>query len=460
MKIKNKDEIIDSALTEKHKKDRRVILDIVEDALTSVHPRNLLADKIFVEREYIKIAGVKIDKNKFNTVHVVGGGKGSGYLAEALEEKLGEYIDNGVVAVLSGTAKYFKTSKIKIIEASHPIPDERCIQAAESILRIVKEADEKDLIICLLTGGASALLTYPVREVSLKDIQQTHRVLLSSGANIVEMNAIKKHLSNLAGGRLAQHAYPRKLISLIISDVVGDRVDTISAGPTAPDQTTFKDCLHILEKYSIKDKLPTSVVDYINKGVEGLVAETPKEDDPVFENTTNLVIGSNRVALNTIILKAKKIGLNPLLLTSMIEGEAKELGVFLIAIAEEVARTNKPVKKPALIICGGESTVTLKGEPGLGGRNQTVSLSALTRIKYSDNITICCIGTDGVDGNSKAAGAIADADTFRKALDKSLDPLSYLLNFDSNSFFSKVGGEIITGPTGTNVNDIYMVMVS
>ncbi len=460
MKIKNKDEIIGNTLTDKRRAARSMMLELVEQALNSVHPRNLLTDKILVEKDYIRIAGVKIDINKVKAIHVVGGGKGSGYLAEVLEEKLGDYIVDGVVSVLTGTAKYFNTNKIKIVEASHPIPDESCIKAAESVLNIVKEAGERDLILCLLTGGASALLTYPVKEIPLKDIQETHRVLLASGANIVEMNAIKKHLSLLAGGRLAQQAYPRKVVSLIISDVVGDRVDTISAGPTAPDQTTFKDCINIIEKYQMRDKLPVSVLDYLNKGANGLLAETPKETDPVFKNVRNIIIGSNRIALNTIITQARKTGLKPLLLTSRVEGEAEELGVFLMAIAKEIAETNKPVRKPALIICGGESTVTLKGKPGFGGRNQTVSLSALTKINGLENITICCIGTDGIDGNSKAAGAIADADTLKKALEKGLDPLRYLSNFDSNTFFSKVGGEIVTGPTGTNVNDIYMIMIS
>lgn len=460
MKIKNKEEIIENAVTDKHKMARRTMLDLVENALNAVHPRNLLVNKILVEQDYIKIAGVKIDKNKIKAIHVVGGGKGSGYLAEVLEEKLGEYINSGVIVVLSGTAKYFKTRKIKIVEAAHPIPDEKCIRAAENVVKTVKQAGKKDLIICLLTGGASSLLTYPVNEIPLKDIQETHKVLLASGANIIEMNAIKKHLSFLAGGRLAQHAYPRKVLSLIISDVVGDRIDTISAGPTAPDQTTFKDCINIIKKYDLRNKLPTSVIDYLNKGFKGLVSETPKETDPVFKNVRNIIIGSNRIALKTIISQAKNIGLNPLLLTSRVEGEAEHLGVFLTAIAKEITETNKPVKKPALIICGGESTVTLKSNPGVGGRNQTVSLSALIKINDSKNITICCIGTDGVDGNSKAAGAIADSDILKKSLEKGLDPLTYLSNFDSNTFFSKTGGEIITGPTGTNVNDIYMVMVS
>ncbi|MEM2906475.1 MAG: glycerate kinase [Candidatus Odinarchaeota archaeon] len=460
MIVKNKETLVNNALTDKQRRARRMMLDIVESALNSVHPRSLIMNKISVDGKYINIAGFRINKSEARRIYVVGAGKGSGYLAEAVEEKIGEHIEAGIVSVLSGTSGYFKTKKIKILESSHPIPDDKCIHAAERIFNLINEADDRDLILCLITGGGSALITYPAEGIALKDLQDTHKTLLSSGANIIEMNAIKKHLSRIAGGWLAKRAYPKKIISLIISDVVGDRIDTIGAGPTAPDQTTFKDCLSVIDKYSIRDRLPASIIEYLNEGVNGLRPETLKESDPVFKNVKNIIIGSNRIALNNIVSLAEKTGYNPLLLSSTMEGEARELGVFLINIAKEIAETDKPVQKPALIVCGGETTVTLKGEPGLGGRNQTVTLSAITKINSLENITVCCVGTDGLDGNSKAAGAISDTYTLRKAGELGLNPDSYLSSFNTNTFFNIVGDEIITGPTGTNVNDIYMVMVS
>lgn len=458
MIIKNREWLINNTSNINQRRSREAVLRLLEGAILSVQPTKLLNKQVRAAGKFIYISGNKLDTDKINRIIVVGAGKASGYLAEALEEKIGGYIKEGVVAVLPDTSRYFRTSKIKIVEAAHPVPDVRSVQAADKILKLVEGASKDDLVICLFSGGGSSLLAYPPTGIALDDIKSMSELLLSSGANIVEVNTVRKHLSQIAGGRLARLAYPAQIISLIISDVVGDRLDTISSGPTAPDGSSFKDCLDIIGKYDLNRKTPKPIMDYIEKGVNSIIEETPKIGDPVFKKVKNIIIGSNRIALRTIISESRKIGLSPLLISSQVEGDAREFGVFLVSIVKEIVESGKPVKRPALVICGGETTVTLT-KPGLGGRNQTIVLSALTKLGNLDNVTVCCAGTDGIDGVSKAAGAIADKHTLDKAVKMGLDLNRFLLSFNSNVFFSTVGDEIITGPTGTNVNDIYLALV-
>ncbi len=298
----------------------------------------------------------------------------------------------------------------------------------------------------------------PVSGVSLEDKQQTTKVLLACGATIHEINAIRKHLSAIKGGGLARAVYPATIITLILSDVVGDNLDSIASGPCVPDPMMFADCLDIFEKYSITSEIPQSVRAYINSGIQGAVAETPKAGDKIFENTQNVIVGSNFNALLRAKEKAESLGYNTLLLSSMIEGETKVVAVNHMAIAKEIEMNGYPVPKPACILTGGETTVTLKGD-GKGGRNQEFVLAAAMELLGIEHGVVLSGGTDGTDGPTDAAGAIADSSTLERAREQSLDPHEYLRKNDSYHFFEALGDLYKTGPTNTNVMDVQIMLV-
>jgi hydroxypyruvate reductase len=359
-------------------------------------------------------------------------------------------------------------NRIRLTEAGHPVPDENGRLGAEAVLNIVRNAGPDDLVLCLFSGGGSALLPLPFPGLSLKDKQETIRVLLGCGASIHEINAIRKHMSMIKGGRLAQAAYPASLVSLILSDVVGDDLDVIASGPTVPDSATFQDCMGILNKYNIIKELPESVVSHIRAGISGTVPETPKQGDPAFENTYNLVIGSGIEALLAAKQEAENLGYHTLVLSSMIEGDTAEAAKFHGAVAREILRTGHPLPMPACILSGGETTVKIKGK-GIGGRNQEFVLAAAMEINnipkpefgndYENGIVILSGGTDGTDGPTDAAGAIADHFTCESARSVGAEPRQFLSDNDSYHFFKKLDDLLITGPTNTNVMDLRILLV-
>jgi len=349
--------------------------------------------------------------------------------------------------------------KISIIEASHPIPDTNGLEGTSEILRLLSRTGEKDLVICLISGGGSALLVQPHKEVTLPDIQTTSNELLACGATIDEINAVRKHLSIIKGGHLAHASYPSTLITLILSDVIGDPLDIIASGPTVPDESTFDDACKVIGRYSLEDKIPDSVCKLLKKGQNGETRENPKQGDKVFANTQNVIIGSNKIALEAAKEKAADLGYNTIILSSMVQGESKEAAIFFSAIAKEVCHTGTPLSKPACIIAGGETTVTIKGN-GKGGRNQEFALSAAMEIEGYDGIVILSAGTDGTDGPTDATGAIVDSNTCKDAREKfCLKSEDFLSKNDSYNFFNKTGEHIITGPTLTNVMDIMISLI-
>jgi glycerate 2-kinase len=456
--IKNKKELIKNGISESDINGRKIVLDILEKALLEIHPKNLIKDKVKIKNGIFYFVGNKINIRNIENIYVIGAGKASGYLAEGLEEKIGKYITDGVIVVLSGTSNLFKTSKIRIIEATHPIPSEKSIEAARELLKLSEKTKENDLIIFLISGGGSSLTTYPPDIISLDEIKTLNKVMIECGANIKEINILRKHISKIAGGRLAERIQPARGIAFIISDVVGDSLDSISSGLTSPDDSTYSDALSIIKKYDLQRKIPRSIIKYLDDGNKGKLEETPKSSDPIFSKISNIIIGSNTHALQAAFNRAKEHNLNPLILTSMYEGEASNLGLFLSNIAKEVGKNLFPIKKPALIILGGESVVKVT-KKGKGGRNQMVALSALINFGQINKMTLCCASTDGVDGNSEAAGAIIDSSTIKRMENLTLDPIKYLRDFNSNLFFKRVKDEIITGPTGTNVNDINLLLI-
>jgi hydroxypyruvate reductase len=404
---------------------------------------------IVEEREY--------DLKDYENIYVVGGGKACAPMAKAMEELLGDRLDNGIIVVKHNHGLPLK--KIETVEASHPIPDQNGERGASDILRLLSRTGEKDLVICLLSGGGSALLVQPHKGITLQDIQTTSAELLVCGATIDEINTVRKHLSSLKGGQLAKAVYPSTLITLILSDVVGDPMDIIASGPTVPDESTFEDAYEIIQKYSLEEKILNSVYRFLRSGKMGKVEETPKKGNQIFDNTQNVIVGSNKIALDAAEKKAKDLGYNTIILSSLVEGESRDAAKFFAAIAKEVSRTGTPVPKPACIIAGGETTVTIKGE-GKGGRNQEFALSAALEIEGFKGVVILSAGTDGTDGPTDATGAIVDYNTCKDARKKfHLRPDEFLSRNDSYNFFKKTGEHIITGPTMTNVMDIMISLI-
>jgi len=435
---------------------KKIIRDIFEFAVNAVLPETLIKNQIKLVNSQLNIIDRKFHLDKFRNIYVIGGGKASGLMALALEKILGNLIKKGVIAVKDHTGRKYEL--IKIIKASHPIPDQNSVQAAKEIEEIAKNAGENDLVIALISGGASALVSYPIKPLTLTDKQNVTNILLKSGASIHEINTIRKHLSGIKGGQLAKKVDPATLITLIISDVVGDDLSFISSGPTVPDKTSFQDCMSIIEKYELHDKLPVKVIEHLKKGISGLIPDTPKSNDKVFSKVHNLLIGNNRIAAFEAAKKAKSMGFNTILLTTLLQGEAREIAKFLVSIAKEVKKSDLPVKKPACIIAAGESTVTIKGT-GKGGRNQEMALAAAIELDNIDGITFLSAGTDGIDGFTDAAGAIVDGKTISKSKQLGLSPMKYLKNNDSYNFFAPLDDLIIIGQTYTNVMDLQILIV-
>ncbi len=447
---------------------------IFKEALRSVEPKRLIRECMQLEGERLSITtsggSLFIDLRDYEKIVVLGTGKATAAMAKAAEEILDGRITNGIISV-----KYKHTEPlcfIDTIEAGHPVPDANGVKAAERIERIATDADDQTLILYLISGGGSALLSSPITctvhsqtiSLNLDDIQETTRVLLASGATIGEVNCIRKHLSSIKGGKLAVLGYPALQVSLILSDVIGDRLDTIASGLTVHDQTTYGDAMDILRKYGIMEKVPEKVITILEAGSLGLVPETPKAEDKIFHKVSNFIIGNNYAALQAAQKKALRLGYNTVVLSSQVIGEAKEVAKVFAGIAWDVRRAGIPVHPPACVIWGGETTVTLRGS-GKGGRNQEFALSFLLeleeRYSYGDsNIHMLAASTDGNDGPTDAAGAFVSSEILQKSRDMNMDAAKYLQNNDSYSFFEKVDSLLRTGPTNTNVCDIQMVIVT
>ncbi len=382
---------------------------------------------------------------------VVGAGKASARMAEAVEHVLGDRIHAGWV-----NTKYAHGASLRRVichECGHPVPDSAGVQGAEAIAALAREAEDGDFVLCLISGGASALLPLPAAPVTLPEKQETTRLLLASGASIQEFNAVRKHLSAIKGGRLAQTAAPARVLALILSDVVGDDLGVIGSGPTTPDQTTFFDAREILLARRIWDRVPTSVRARLDEARD----ETPKREDPIFDRVENVLIGSNRIALLAAYREAEQLGFRTLLLSSTIEGETRDVARMHAAILREACVSGHPIARPACFLSGGETTVTLNGD-GKGGRNQEFALAAAFDIAGLENVALLSLGTDGTDGPTDAAGAFADGTTIARALEAGLDAVRHLRENDAYPFFARLDDLEITGPTRTNVMDIHVLL--
>lgn len=435
---------------------RKDALDIFLAGVRAVEPA--AAVKKYCQREgnQLRIHEKSYDLTQFKNIYIIGAGKAGGPMARAMEDILGDRITGGLVCVKYGHLA--ELSRVQLIEADHPVPDDKGMGAAEAILSLASKAEKGDLVLCLISGGGSALLPLPVEGLNLEDKQETTKTMLACGASIHEINAVRKHMSRVKGGGLARAVYPATLVSLILSDVIGDDLDVIASGPTVPDLSSFQDCMNILEKYRIRDMVPDNVRAFFEKGVQGEVPETPKTGDAVFEETESVIIGSNLACVLAAEERAKELGYNTAVLSTMIEGETKEVAGVHVAIAKEVQKTGHPVSCPACVLSGGETTVTIAGK-GLGGRNQEFVLAGAMALDGVEGIVMLSAGTDGTDGPTDAAGAVADGHTIRRSHALGLNPSDFLSENDSYHFFEKLEDLIKTGPTNTNVMDLRILLI-
>lgn len=435
------------------RRDARAIL---QRAILAADPGLCVEKAMNVQCDRLLVGGAVYNLDDYDEILVVGAGKAAVPMAEAVERTLPGRIGGGLVSTKYGHGRPLQ--QVEVNECGHPMPDEPGLAGAQRIMELVRGAGERTLILCLISGGGSALLPLPADGITLQEKQDATGILLASGVPIDEVNVVRKHLSRIKGGQLSRAAAPASVLSLVMSDVIGDPLDAIASGPTVPDRSTFEESAAILERHGLRDRLPASVSRRIDRGVARQTDETPKPGDRIFDQCRTVIVGNNRMALCAAKEAALDLGYQPLLLTSAMRGEARETALFPVAIGAEILRTGEPVSRPACLIAGGETTVTLRGS-GKGGRNQEFALSAAIALDRLDGVVVLCAGTDGTDGPTDAAGAICDGRTAERSRLLGMAPVRYLDANDSYPFFSALGDLVITGPTGTNVMDIVLVLV-
>ena len=440
----------------------KIATEIFLRAVSAVDPSKRLREILTVEQDTLR---VKTDERSedlfhlkaFKNIFLIGTGKASASMAQTMENLLGDRISSGVITTKLGHGLPLKWTEL--IEAGHPIPDRNGLEGARRIRSLLKDSGREDLVLFVLSGGGSALLPLPVEGITLEEKQEVTQLLLDCGADIKEMNTVRKHISQIKGGWLARWAYPSTVLTFILSDVVGDPLDVIGSGPTVPDPSTFEDAWEILKKYDLIREVAPPIQKHLQLGREGRVQETPKPGESAFERVHNILMGTNILALRAAEQEALSQGFHTLVLSSSIVGETREVARFHTAIAKEVMTSDNPVSKPACIISGGETTVTIRGR-GRGGRNQEFALAGALEIQGLETVVLLSGGTDGTDGPTDAAGAVADHTTVKRALAMGLHPKAHLEENDAYPFFEKLGNLLITGPTQTNVMDVRILLIT
>lgn len=442
---------------------RDVAMELVWAALAAVNPMRAVAHHLQVERSggtlHFRAGGRTITLPPSGRCVVVGAGKAGAGMAAGVESTLSLPGLQGWVNVRYGYEPQQPLAHVHVHSAGHPLPDAAGVEGTRRILDLVDGLDEGDLALVLLSGGGSALLVRPAQGIGLQDLQATTELLLHSGATIEEINAVRKHLSEVKGGRLARRiarAGAQALV-LVLSDVVGNPLHSIGSGPCAPDPTTFGDAWQVLERYGLVDDVPRPVRTHLECGLRGEVEESPKPGDPLFERVHHVIVGDNRTAARAAVARAEALGFHSLLLTTYLEGEAREVGRVLAALAKEQVHYAKPLPHPACLVLGGETTVTVRGE-GRGGRNQELALAAALALEGWERSMVVTLATDGTDGPTDAAGAFATGRSVARARALGIDPADHLARNDAYPLFNALGDLILTGPTGTNVNDLAFVL--
>ena len=428
-------------------------------ALRAVDPESAVRTHVKRKGSRFIAGGRSFDLDEIERVWILGAGKAAAPMGRALEKILGKYLTGGILVTKYGHGSPLK--KLEVIEAGHPLPDSQGLLAGERIAGLAgSQIGPRDLVVCLLSGGGSALLVSPAAGITLEDKLACTDVLLRAGANIRELNAIRKHLSNLKGGGLARLLRRTPVISLILSDVVGDALDTIASGPLVPDPTTFRECLDILERLGVTDQVPPAVRLRLEAGQAGDVAETPKPGDKVFRLKDSAIVGSNTRACTAAAALARRLGYHTMVLTTRLEGDTGEAAAFHLSIAHEIVAHGRPVRRPACLLSGGETTVKVTGT-GMGGRNQEFAMRCTAGLAHLPApCLVASLGTDGTDGPTDAAGAMADNSTLARSLKFGARFLDQSIrNNNSYEFFKKLGDIIVTGPTRTNVMDLHLVLI-
>jgi glycerate-2-kinase len=435
---------------------RNAAQEIWEAALAAASPDTCIRNSVQLTGDKLTICGKEFPLNApGGRVIVIGTGKASARMAQMIEELLGDRVSRGLVVTKYGHALPLK--RITLVEAGHPIPDAQGVQAVQQMRGLLKGLTAEDLVLCLISGGGSSLWPAPPAGITLEEKQEVTSLLLRAGAVIRELNAVRKHLSEIKGGQLAAWAAPARVVSLIMSDVIGDPLDFIASGPTAADTTTFRDALEVLQKYGVA--APSSVMDRFRKGASGGIPDTPKPGDPVLQHVDNFIIANNRLLVGAAALRAQALGFQTVVLGTEVEGEAREIARFLAAIASEVPGSGNPVAAPACVLAAGETTVAVRGQ-GQGGRNQEMALAWAIAMNSRD--IPCCfasVASDGSDGPTNAAGGLVDPLSCSRAIAAGMSPLQCLQNNDSWNFLTASGDLIVTGPTQTNLMDLQILLV-
>ena len=421
----------------------------------SVLPGRLITNEMSLKDNCLKIGHLSFSLESIENIYVIGAGKASAMMGAEIEKILGNRITEGHIVVKYGYS--CKLNYINVSEAGHPIPDVNGFSSTREILKIAEYANWNDLVICLLSGGGSSLLVDIPEGCLPDDMIKVNDLLINCGASISEINAVRKHLSYVKGGQLARVVYPATLVNLILSDVPGDSFDVIASGPTVPDPTTFLQALTVLATFGLTRSIPRGILTFLKEGAAGKKPETPKPGDPAFDKTFNILIGSNRMALEAAKSKALEFNINAVIIDDQLQGDTSTIAEYLVETALRF-KGDKDEVKPVCLLFGGETTVKMTGK-GSGGRNQHLALLSAILLQNNYGITILSAGTDGNDGTTDAAGAVVDSDTISGAISKNIDPEKHLNEFNSFHFFKKAGGLIITGPTMTNVMDIIVVIV-
>ena len=429
----------------------QIIRNIFDESLLAVDPYKAVSRHCgYILSQY--------EKEKLKKIYLISFGKAASLMAQALADGVGTALTKGIVITKYGhIGEQHFADNIAVYEAGHPIPDENGVRATEKVLKLLQQADEGTLVVFLISGGGSALLCCPYERISLAEKQAVTDLLLKAGANIQELNTVRKHISAVKGGRLAEIACPAKMVSLILSDVIGDPLDVIASGPTSPDTTTYTDAMKVIQKYKLAARIPGSVINILTKGEKGQIPETPKKGSSIFSGMDNIIIASNAIAVGAAKKAAENFGYKTAVFSCELSGEASQVAKDLAKTALDRKKTIHDGEKICLI-AGGETTVTVKGN-GKGGRNAELALAFGIAIQGQPGITFLSAGTDGTDGSTDAAGAIVNGHMFSEAVKRKLDPQDYLVRNDSYTFFKAINGLVITGPTGTNVMDIQLLLL-
>ncbi len=432
-------------------------LAIFRAGVAAADPFRALRSRLRLQGDELIAGDHRLPLSATGRVFVVGVGKAAAPMAAAVEEIVGDRLARGIAVTKYGHHQPLRN--VELYEAGHPLPDAAGLAAAGAVEEMLGEATEDDLVMVLISGGGSALLPTPAGKVTLEEKGAVTRLLQEAGADIGELNTVRKHLSRLKGGGLARLAAPARVLSLILSDVVGDPLEVIASGPTVPDPTTYAEALGVLARYHLQERTPPAILEHLRQGEAGETRETPKPGDPLFDRTINLLIGNNATAVFAAAEQAKKLGYRVLVLSTTVTGETRHVAAVHAALAREIVTSGNPLAAPACLISGGETTVTLRGD-GMGGRSQEFSLAAAMEIAGLPRTLLLSAGTDGTDGPTDAAGAFADGATVARAEAIGLSPARHLENNDAYPFFAALDDLLITGPTRTNVMDLRIILVA